>query len=62
MWLENDILLTSNGYENLGPGGKRLARAVLKNVVGVKPIRTLLSRVGLAEYVCPSIYCMCTKA
>jgi SAM-dependent methyltransferase len=62
MWLENDILVTSNVYETLGPGEKRLAKTVLENVIGAEPVRTILTRVELAEYVAPSIYCLCTKA
>jgi len=62
MWLENDVLLTSNGYEYLGPGGKRMARAVLKHIVAARPVQTILNGIGLAEYANPSIYCMCTKA
>jgi cyclopropane fatty-acyl-phospholipid synthase-like methyltransferase len=63
IWLENDLVLTSNVYQSMPPGTRKSAAKLLFNDLPRQPLVNGLARaLKLEELISPSIYCECSKA
>lgn len=62
LWLRNDFTHTSSTFQRLPEGVLKRALAVLfDQVLGHPRVIALFSHLGLAEWACPSIYCVARK-
>jgi len=62
MWLQNDIIQTSSAFQHMSDGFlKKIVKYVFDDFVKKPFIQTLCEKIGLSEFISPSIYCFCTK-
>lgn len=61
LWLRNDFTRTSSTFQRLPEGPlKRVLAVLLEQVLGHPRVIAFFSALGLAEWACPSIYCVAT--